>query len=254
MTYGFIIIRHVNSEETNEYWNQNVKLIRTLYPNKQIVIIDDNSNKSFLKSENNYENLTIIQSEYPKRGELLPYIYFLKYRWFENAVIIHDSVFIHKRIPFEILRCPVLPLWHHPQDKENIQNVARLATGLKNNIKLYSKIYNKEPQILGFNNNKYNICFGCQCFINLNFLDRLERKYGITKLVNLVNCRTDRCTLERILGLLFCEEYSQLKNIKSLFGEIIKHHKSFQYSYSDYINDFNNKRIYHNVVKVWTGR
>jgi len=254
MTYGFIIIRHVNSEETNKYWNQNVKLIRTLYPNKKIVIIDDNSNNEFLKSDNNYENLTIIQSEYPKRGELLPYIYFLKYRWFENAVIIHDSVFIHKRIPFEILRCPVLPLWHHPQDKENIQNTVRLVTGLKNNLKLYSKIYGKEPQILGFNNDKYNICFGCQCFINLNFLDRLERKYGITRLVKFVNCRTDRCTLERILGLLFCEEYPQLKNIKSLFGEIIKHYKSFQYNYSDYINDFNNKRIYHSVVKVWTGR
>ena len=26
MTYGFIITRHVNSEETNKYWNQSVIL------------------------------------------------------------------------------------------------------------------------------------------------------------------------------------------------------------------------------------
>ena len=27
--YGFIITRHVNSDKTNKYWNQCVKLIRT---------------------------------------------------------------------------------------------------------------------------------------------------------------------------------------------------------------------------------
>ena len=37
--YGFIIIRHVNSVKTNKYWNQSVKLIRTIYPNKKIIII-----------------------------------------------------------------------------------------------------------------------------------------------------------------------------------------------------------------------
>jgi hypothetical protein len=37
--YGFIISRHVNSEQTNQYWNQCVKLIRTYYPLKKIVII-----------------------------------------------------------------------------------------------------------------------------------------------------------------------------------------------------------------------
>ena len=70
--YGFILTRHVNSEQTNKYWNQCVKLIRTFYPLRKIVIIDDNSNQEFLKAEHNYKNLTIIQSEYLGRGELLP--------------------------------------------------------------------------------------------------------------------------------------------------------------------------------------
>ena len=32
--YGFIITRHVNSEKTNKYWNQTVKLIRDLKEKK----------------------------------------------------------------------------------------------------------------------------------------------------------------------------------------------------------------------------
>ena len=68
---------------------------------KKIVIVDDNSNYEYVKSEFDYKNIEIIQSEFPGRGELLPYYYLLKYKFFKNAVIIHDSVFFHKRIPFE---------------------------------------------------------------------------------------------------------------------------------------------------------
>ena len=39
--FGFIITRHVNSENTNRYWNHSIKLLRFFYPNKKIVIIDD---------------------------------------------------------------------------------------------------------------------------------------------------------------------------------------------------------------------
>lgn len=254
MTYGFIITRHVNSEETNKYWNQSVKLIRTLYPLKQIIIIDDNSNYDFVSSDAEYSNLTIIQSEYPARGELLPFIYFLQYKWFDNAVIIHDSIFIHKRIPFEIFKYPVLPLWHHPKDKENINNIFRIVRSLKNNYQLYDKIYSRDTNVLGMNNDKYNICFGCQCFINLIFLEKLEMKYKITNLVNVIHCRADRCSLERVLGLLFSQEFKQLKYTKSLFGEITNHHMSFRYNYSEYINDFQKRKVFHPFVKIWTGR
>ena len=101
MTFGFIITRHVNSYLTNNYWNHSVCLLRTLYPHAQIIIIDDNSNLNFVKSFHDYKNLMIINSEYKGGGELLPYIYFLKNKWFDNAIILHDSVFIRKRISFE---------------------------------------------------------------------------------------------------------------------------------------------------------
>ena len=60
--------------------------------------------------------------------------------------------------------------------------------------------------------------------------------------------------LERIMGLLFCEEFSKLKKNPSLFGHIHKHYKSFGYDYDNYLQDFNNKKACEPFVKVWTGR
>lgn len=255
MNFGFIITRHVNSITTNKYWNQCIKLIRTHYPLKPIKIIDDNSDYSFVSSDFDYTNIEIIQSEYPKRGELLPYIYFLKYKWFKNAVILHDSVFIHKRIPFEKFTYQVMPLWHHQYDKENLNNLIRISSNLKNNYYLKQKLQGSELNILGIQkNDKFDLCFGVQSYINLHFLEMLEKKYKITNLVNVINNRTDRCGLERIMGLLFCQEYPALNHVKSIFGHINKHHKSFNYTYDNYLQDFNNKKAREPFVKVWTGR
>ncbi len=252
--YGFILTRHVNSEKTNKYWNQCVKLIRTYYPLRQIIIIDDNSNQDFVKAEHAYKNITVIQSEYPGRGELLPYIYYLRYRWFPNAIIIHDSLFIHRRIPFEKLNMPVLPLWHHLYDKENVNGLLKLASSLKNNHILLDKINGSTINILGLNKNSFNLCFGGQAFIQLTFLEKLQHKYNIHALVNTVRNRTDRCAFERIIGLLFCEECPQLTNTLSLFGDIMNKYKAFEYNYDEYSNDLRQNKIPYPFVKVWTGR
>ena len=50
--YGFIIIRNVNNEIQNEFWIESYNSIRKFYPNTEILIIDNNSNKSFLKDIN----------------------------------------------------------------------------------------------------------------------------------------------------------------------------------------------------------
>ena len=138
--FGFIVLRHVNSEITNKYWNQCVKLIRIYYPNNKIIIIDDNSDYKYIKSDFDYRNISIIKSEYPKRGELLPYIYYLRNKWFENAVILHDSTFINSYIPFEDIRQPVIPLWHFVYDKENMRNLMRITSQIPNNYNLINKL------------------------------------------------------------------------------------------------------------------
>jgi hypothetical protein len=255
MTYGFIITRHVNSEVTNKYWNQCVKLIRTHYPFRKIIVIDDNSNQTFVKADHDYKNTEFIQSEYPKRGELLPYIYFLKHQWFDNAIILHDSVFIHQRIPFEKIKYPVMPLWHHTYDKEYLDNLLRICNYLKNNFYLKQKIQGPGINILGMpTDDKFDLCFGAMTYINLNFLKNIEKKYNFSNLVNCITSRKDRCGLERIIGLLFFQEYPNLQKIGSLFGNIHGHYKSFNYNYDQYLQDFQNKRAYEKFVKVWTGR
>jgi len=254
--YGFIITRHVNSEQTNCYWNKSVKLIRRFYPQRLIVIIDDNSNSDLVKQEFAYKNVIIIKSEYPGRGELLPYVYFLRYGkdWFKNAVIIHDSIFFHNHVLFETLTYPVIPLWHHTYDKENVTNLVRIASYLKNNQLILKKIHNIELTILGMNKDKPILCFGCQSYINHTFLQSLEEKYKITNMVNAVHNRTDRCGLERILGIIFSEEFINIVNKKSLFGDIMMKPNAFNYTYDNYLKDIKEHKPVSTVVKVWTGR
>jgi len=251
--FGFIVTRHVNSVKTNNYWNHCVKLIRSLYPFRKIVIIDDNSNYKYVNSEFDYKNVEIIQSEFPGRGELLPYYYFLKYRFFENAIIIHDSVFFHKRIPFEKLDgVKVLPLWFFNPDKENFENTKRISKNLKNNISIETKV-SKEINVLGLNVDKWYGCFGVQSYINLEFLEYIENKYRINNLITAVTCRKDRCSLERIFGSIFFSESPKLLNAKSLFGNIMKYQK-WGYTYDEYMVDLKRGTLPRAIVKIWTGR
>lgn len=258
MTFGFILTRHVNSHSSNNYWNQNVKLIRTFYPDAKIVIIDDNSNYSFVKPDFKYLNLEVIQSEYPKRGELLPFIYYLRNKWFDRAVIIHDSVFIHQKINFNNIDLPVLPLWHAPYDKENVNGLIRISSFLNSNNIVQTRLTKPKENVLRVvasrDPSDFNVCFGVQCIIEHDFLVKLENKYKITNLINGIHCRADRCCLERIMGVLFNEECPQLYNIKSLFGNIHHHYRAFKYNYNEYKYDFKKKRLKGIVVKVWTGR
>lgn len=251
--FGFIVTRHVNSVKTNNYWNHCVKMIRSLYPFRKIVIIDDNSNYEYVNQEFDYINIEIIQSEFPGRGELLPYYYFLKHRFFENAIIIHDSVFFHKRVPFEKLDgVNVIPLWIFYSDRENVENTKRISRNLRNNILIENKV-SKEINVLGLNLDKWYGCFGVQSYINLHFLEQIENKYGITNLTHAVKCRADRCCLERIFGTIFFTESPKLLNNKSLFGNIMKYQK-WGYTYDEYMVDLKKGTLPKAIVKIWTGR
>lgn len=255
--FGFIITRHVNSERTNKYWNHSVKLIRTLYPRAKIVIIDDNSNQQFVKADFNYKNIEIVQSEFPGRGELLPYYYYIRNKYFENAIILHDSVFIHKRINFEVLRGEkVMPLWVFEQDAENLEKTLSIAQNLNYSYDISRALCIKDMKtlVLELPRAKWYGCFGCQAYINHGFLVSLEKKYRISSLVDAVKTRPDRCCLERILGCIFSRENPRVGINQGLFGSIFKHYRGFEYTFDDYIDDLQRGRLPARTVKVWTGR
>jgi hypothetical protein len=259
-SFGFIITRHVTSEKTNRYWNKCIQCLRALYPSIKIVVIDDNSDKTYLKMEYPFQNVTIIESQMKGRGELLPYVYYLKNKFFDNAIIIHDSVFIHKRIHFEKLismKTNVLPLWYFYPDKENLQNTTRIAKSLTNSTSIQQQI-SLNDSILGMPHTKWYGCFGVQSFINHNFLMHIESKYHISNMINSVSCRPDRCCLERIFGSIFYSECPSLLNKKypfgkSLFGNIMTYMK-WGYTYDDYQNHFKQGKLPKSIIKVWTGR
>jgi len=244
MNFGFIVTRHVNSIKTNCYWNQCVKLLRTYYSNCQIVIIDDNSNQIYIKPEFDYKQLTIIQSEYPGRGELLPYIYYLKHKWFENAVIIHDSTFFHFSYPFENLKQKFASLWFFGNNDSEIPNIIKVSKALNHSDIIIQHIND-------WRNNTWLSSQGAQTYINNDFLIYLNNKYNLENLLNVVLNRSDRCTLERIFGILI---YIETKNTNTIFGKINSVYKSGTYSFDEYIESFNKGKVMGKVVKVWTGR
>ena len=252
--FGFIVTRHVNCERTNKYWNRCVRCIRKFYPNNKIVIIDDNSDQNFVKAEKEYKNLEVIISEFPGRGELLPYYYFYKKHFFDNAVIIHDSVFFHKRVNFENVRQQVIPLWHFNSDKENINNIIRLTYYLNNNNSILNELTDNSIKTLGFKKYKWFGCFGVQSYINFNFLSELQENYSIFNLLNVVKNRSDRCCLERIFGIIFFINQKYLYKQKSIFGNIMTYSK-WGYTFEDYCSFLEkNKASPLPLVKVWTGR
>jgi hypothetical protein len=235
----------VNTEKTNKYWNHCVKLLKTYYSKNQIIIIDDNSNQELVKPEHDYKNITIIQTEYHKRGELLPYIYFLKHKWFDNAVIIHDSVFFHKTYNFDALNVDVLPLWYFVNNNVENNNILRIADSLNNSDIIKSYI---------FRQNEWHSCFGGMCYINHTFLDKINNKYNIIKLIDVVHNRSDRCALERIFGIIF---FLEMPTLNWFFGDINRYYNkpiAYNYTFDDYIKLFYKKKVISSVVKVWTGR
>jgi hypothetical protein len=150
---------------------------------------------------------------------------------------------------------PVIPLWHFPEMDDQANNTMRILQSLKNNKPLIEmKISNSENiKMLGIPKQNWIGVFGCQCFINHNFLLNIQNKYNIVNLINSVHIRADRCSLERVFGLIFVSEFPLIKHIKSVFGNIMTY-QNFNYTFDEYYKEFNKKRVPKPWVKTWTGR
>lgn len=231
MSIGFIILRHVNNEETNKYWIYCYNRIRKFYPENKILIIDDNSNYDFITKEKLY-NTVLIQSDYPGRGELLPYYYYLENKLFDKAVILHDSVFINKKLDLDVDNYKILWDFNHNSDQIEDEEIM---------IKIFG-----DDELLAFHRdkNKWRGCFGCMSIITYDYLSKINNKYNISKLLPLVLKRYNRCSLERVIACLLQKDDKS----KVLFGDI--------HRYCVWGIKFREKDKYSRlpVVKVWSGR
>jgi hypothetical protein len=231
MQVGFIILRHVNNDITNKYWIHCYHSIRNCYPENKIIIIDDNSNYNFITNENLY-NTTIINSEYPKRGELLPYYYYLHNKLFDTAVILHDSVFVNQYIDFTVDKYKLI--WEFEHEWDNIADERRIIS-----------IFN-DPELAEFYENKHlwKGCFGAMSIITHDYLTYINNKYDIGKLLECILNRDDRKCFERIIACLLQKNYKK----ETLLGSIHRH--------QEWNLTFNDKGKYNHLplVKIWTGR
>lgn len=234
---GFIILRHVNSERTNNYWIDSYNSIRKYYPENDIVILDDNSNYNFITNIKLY-NAIIVDNEYKGIAELAPYIYYIKYKWFKKAMIIHDSVFINKYIDLNnIDKYKILLDFEHSWDQ------------VSDETRMILEFNNKE--LLEFYNNKklWDGCFGGMVVINLEFLTNLNKKYNLTKLIKCIQNRYNRMSFERVIGCLLQKEAPK----ETLLGNL---HKYFSFDYKKWEIYYDEKEKYNHLelIKVWTGR
>ncbi len=228
---GFIVLRHVKNENTNKYWIHCYNCIRQYYPENNIIIIDDNSDYSFITEKKLYKT-TIINSEYPGRGELLPYYYYLQNKFFDSAVIIHDSVFINKYIDLQVDKYKILWSFKHTWDS------------VSNETKLLSVFNDTELNAFYENKSLWDGCFGCMSIITHDYLLEINNKYNINNLLPFVLNRTDRCAFERVIACLLHKDEKR----ESLLGDI--------HSYCKWGITFANREKYNHLpmIKVWTGR
>ncbi len=229
--FGFIILRHVNNIKTNDYWQICYDSIRKFYPENKILIIDDNSNYDFI-SKKTLHNTIIINSEFHGKGEILPYIYYLQNKLFDSALIIHDSVFIQKKIDFSVTDYKIL--WDFGHGRDQINDETKMIQALDNqNLKDFYE-----------NKSLWKGCFGGMTIITYNFLKLLDNKYNLSKLLDLINSRYNRKSFERVLGCIL-----QANSEKKLLFCDIGSYCPYGIKIKDIL-----KYKHLPMLKVWTGR
>lgn len=252
MTIGFIIIRYIHDVKTNEYWINCYNSIRKYYKDNIIMIIDDNSPQNYELCKIKLHNcfLVNVDKNLSQRGELLAYYYYYKYKLFDTAVIIHDSVFIQKYVDFE--NVDVKMLWHFDMYTCDFKHI-------KSDIKEYiCKLNNSDILIDIYENKKWYGCFGVMSVISWSYLKYIVDKYNFLILLDYLKNRQDRKCLERIFGIILFNEGI----CDSVFGKIHNNFNKYYYwgfSYENYI-ELKNKsngnllKYYPSFIKIWSGR
>jgi hypothetical protein len=103
-----------------------------------------------------------------------------------------------------------------------------------------------DPELLDFYNNKnlWKGCFGCMSIITHDYLIYINDKYDISKLLDCILTRYNRCSLERVFACLLQCNAKQ----KTLLGNIHLYCEwGIPFEFKEYYN-------YLPIIKVWTGR
>lgn len=243
-SYVFVILRHLRTTRDNDLWITSYNKIRQFYTNK-IVIIDDNSIINTVNGK--LVNTEIIMSEWNGAGEILPYYYFLKNKWADRMIFLHDSMFMHRPFSNTELDGSVKFHWYFA-NSENSGNYHTYLSLFKNHSVLTT--YAKEL--------KWKGCFGGASIMDLEVVQHLEETYGLfSTMVSAIRTRKERQLFERILGIILFYEKIVDDTTCSNFGEITKYPEAFESNYINFemaVQRLSQVRYNTAIVKVWRGR
>jgi hypothetical protein len=242
--FGFLIIRNVKNEEQNLFWKESYNSIRKYYKYEKIVIIDNNSDYSYINNDDiDIYNCEFIDSEFGESRQLSAYYYFYVKRFFKIGIIIHDSVFLNGELEINP-DIDVRFIWNFKtHEYDDLSCETELLKSLSNNQEL----------LVTHLNRKWNGCFGNMSFININFLDKLVNKYNIFNMIKIVNSNRHQCALERVLSVIFHHENIFLYDDKPIVCEISD--IRWGYRFNEYVTDKKNKNINnHKFIKIFAAR
>lgn len=251
--FGIVITRHVNSENADRVWKKCLEQVRKCYPTEPVVIIDDNSDYQYIKTDNvNFVNCTIINSEIKRAGEMLPYYYFYKYHWFDKMLFIHDSVFIEKRIEYREIS-KVKAVWHFdPVGSSNEESEYSAITELIPHLN-----HNEELTRLYGNSAEWKGDYGVMSLITYSYVKHIMEKYNIINMIQKVDSRIKRMACERIMGLIFSHDDPSFVKNPSIIGNYLNtfnNQLNYSYGYEHYMEDVNKNIMKAPINKLFFGR
>lgn len=246
-SYVFVILRNIRTPRDNDLWMSSYQSIRKFYTNK-IIIIDDNSDINTVNGK--LVNTEVIQSEYNGAGEILPYYYFLKNKWADTMIFLHDSMFLNRLFTSEELDGTIRFHWHF--DNTELKNDRKIGT--------YLSMLSNYDALLAFANQPDSIwkgCFGGAAIMDLAIVQHLEETYSFFSiLVMSIRSRKDREIFERLLGIVLYHE-RMIGDSVSNFGNIVQYPDSFQSQIStpeQGAHAISQKGYNSAIIKVWRGR
>jgi hypothetical protein len=247
-SYVFVILRHLRTTRDNDLWISSYNSIRKFYTNK-IVIIDDNS--SINTVDGKLSNVEIIKSDFNGAGEILPYYYFLKYKWADRMIFLHDSMFINRPFRDTELEGDIKFHWYfNGNNLGDFRKITNYLSLLTNNTELQTFATDPETTWYG--------CFGATTICDLSTIQYLEEEYKIfSNLVLSIRTRKDRETFERVFGIVLYYEGIFKDANCSNYGDILKYPGAFESenNNAETAAHILRQRGYDTaIVKVWRGR
>jgi hypothetical protein len=247
-SYVFVILRHIRTTRDNDLWISSYNSIRRYYTNK-IVIIDDNSSLNTVDGKLN--NTEIIKSEFNGAGEILPYYYFLKNKWADRMIFLHDSMFINR--PFRDTELEGDIKFHWQFDGGGVSDfrkISNFVSMLTNNVELQAFATDPDTKWFG--------CFGATSICDLTTIQYIEQEYKLfSNLVLTIKTRKDREAFERVFGIVLYYEGIFEDDNCSNYGNILRYPGAFESENNNMETAAHilRQRGYDTaIIKVWRGR